>query len=78
MNQALADATLLAHLAFIAWVMFGALLTRARGEPDGIVSFDRAGLAQLPALARRRRSSVWSLAAAATLAATALTSAPRR
>jgi Protein of Unknown function (DUF2784) len=30
MNQALADATLLAHLAFIAWVMFGALLTRAR------------------------------------------------
>lgn len=30
MDQALADAILLAHLAFIMWVMFGALLTRAR------------------------------------------------
>ena len=30
MDQALADAMLLAHLAFIVWVMFGALLTRAR------------------------------------------------
>jgi transmembrane sensor len=49
------------------------LLARARGEPDGIVSFDRAGLGQLPALARRRRSPVWSLAAAATLAVVAVT-----
>ena len=30
MDQALADAILLTHLAFIVWVMFGALLTRAR------------------------------------------------
>ena len=49
------------------------LLARARGEPEGIVSFDRAGLGQLPALARRRRSPVWSLAAAATLAVVAVT-----
>lgn len=49
------------------------LLARARGEPDGIVSFDRAGLGQPPALARRRRSPVWSLAAAATLAVVAVT-----
>jgi transmembrane sensor len=49
------------------------LVARARGEPDGIVSFDRAGLGQLPALARRRRSPVWSLAAAATLAVVAVT-----
>jgi transmembrane sensor len=51
------------------------LLARARGEPDGIVSFDRAGLGQLPALARRRRSPVWSLAAAAALAVVAVTTA---
>jgi transmembrane sensor len=49
------------------------LLARARGEPDGIVSFDRTGLAQRPALARRRRSPVWSLAAAAALAVVAVT-----
>jgi transmembrane sensor len=49
------------------------LLARARGEPDGIASFDRAGLGELPALAGRRRSSVWSLAAAATLAVVAVT-----
>jgi|SRR5215472_267036 len=30
MDQALADAMLLAHLAFIVWVVFGALVTRAR------------------------------------------------
>ncbi len=30
MDQALADAMLLIHLAFIVWVMFGALVTRAR------------------------------------------------
>src|SRR5437660_3461365 len=30
MDQALADAILLAHLAFIVWVMSGALATRAR------------------------------------------------
>ncbi len=30
MDQALADAMLLTHLAFIVWVMFGALITRAR------------------------------------------------
>lgn len=30
MDQALADAMLLTHLAFIVWVMFGALVTRAR------------------------------------------------
>jgi transmembrane sensor len=49
------------------------LLARARGEPDGIVSFDRAGLSQRPALDRRRRSPVWSLVAAATLAVVAVT-----
>jgi transmembrane sensor len=49
------------------------LLARARGELDGIVSFDRAGLAQLPASARRRRSPVWSLAAAAALTVVAVT-----
>src|SRR5271156_4064399 len=49
------------------------LLARARGEPDGIVSFDRAGLGQLPALVQRRRLPVWSLAAAATLALVAVT-----
>lgn len=49
------------------------LLVRARGEPDGIVGFDRTGLAQRPALARRRRSPVWSLAAAAALAVVAVT-----
>ena len=49
------------------------LLARARGEPDGIVSFDRAGLGQPSALARRRRSRVWSLAAVATLAVVAVT-----
>jgi transmembrane sensor len=49
------------------------LLARARGEPDGIVSFDRAGLEQPPALTRRRRSSVWSLAAAAVLAMVVVT-----
>jgi hypothetical protein len=30
MNQALADGMLLTHLGFIAWVLFGALVTRAR------------------------------------------------
>ena len=30
MHQALADAMLLTHLAFISWVIFGALATRAR------------------------------------------------
>jgi hypothetical protein len=30
MDQALADAILLTHLAFIVWVMSGALATRAR------------------------------------------------
>ena len=30
MDQALADAMLLTHLAFIGWVTFGALATRAR------------------------------------------------
>ena len=30
MDQALADAVLLTHLAFMVWVMFGALVTRAR------------------------------------------------
>ena len=49
------------------------LLARARGEPDGIVSFDRTGLGQMPVLARRRRSPVWSLAAAAALAVVAVT-----
>ena len=49
------------------------LLARARGEPEGIVSFDRAGLGQRPALARRRRSPVWSLAVAAALAVVAVT-----
>jgi transmembrane sensor len=49
------------------------LLARARGEADDIVSFDRAGLGQLPALARRRRSPVWSFAVAATLAVVAVT-----
>ena len=49
------------------------LLVRARGEPDGILSFERTGLRQLPALARRRRSPGWSLAAAATLAVVAVT-----
>jgi transmembrane sensor len=49
------------------------LLARARGEPDGIVSFDRAGFGQLRASARRRRSPVWSLALAATLAVVAVT-----
>jgi transmembrane sensor len=49
------------------------LLVRARGEPEGIVSFGRAGLGQPPALARRRRSPVWSLAAAAALAVVAVT-----
>jgi Protein of Unknown function (DUF2784) len=29
-DQALADAVLLIHLAFMVWVMFGALVTRAR------------------------------------------------
>ena len=48
------------------------LLARARGEPDGIFSFDRAGLGQLPALARRRRSPLWSPAAAAALALVAV------
>jgi transmembrane sensor len=49
------------------------LLARARGESDDIASFDRAGLGQQPALARRRRSPVWSLAAAAMLAVVAVT-----
>ena len=49
------------------------LVARARGEPDGILSLDRAGLAQLPTLARPRRSPVWSLAAAAALAVVAVT-----
>ena len=30
MNQALADGMLLTHLGFVAWVLFGALVTRAR------------------------------------------------
>jgi transmembrane sensor len=45
---------------------------RARSDPDGIVSFNPAGLGQLPASARRRRSPVWSLAAAAALAVVAV------
>jgi transmembrane sensor len=49
------------------------LLVRARDEPEGIVSFDRAGLGHPPALARRRRLPVWSLAAAAALAVIAVT-----
>ena len=49
------------------------LCARARSEPDGIVSIDRAGLGQLPASARRRRSPLWSLAAAAALAVVAVT-----
>jgi transmembrane sensor len=49
------------------------LLARARGEPDGIVSVDRAGLGPLPALARRRRWPAWSLAAAATLTVVVVT-----
>jgi transmembrane sensor len=49
------------------------LRARARSESDGIVSFDRAGLGQLPALGRRRRSPAWSLAAAAALAVVAVT-----
>jgi transmembrane sensor len=49
------------------------LVARARGEPVGIVSLDRAGLGQLPALIRRRHSPVWSLAAAAALAVVAVT-----
>ncbi len=49
------------------------LLVRARGEPEGIVSFDRAALRQRPAVTRRRRSPVWSLAAAAALAVVAVT-----
>jgi transmembrane sensor len=49
------------------------LLARARGEPEGIVSFDRAGMGHQPALARRRRFPVWSLAAAAALAVAAVT-----
>jgi transmembrane sensor len=49
------------------------LVVRARREPEGIVSFDRAGLGQPPALTRRRRSPVWSLAAAAALAVVAVT-----
>jgi transmembrane sensor len=49
------------------------LLVRARGEPEGIVSFDRAGLRQPPVTARRRRTPAWSLAAAATLAVVAVT-----
>jgi len=49
------------------------LLARARGEPDGIVSFDRAGLGRLPVLARRRRWPVWSLSAAAVLVSAAVT-----
>jgi transmembrane sensor len=49
------------------------LIARARVEPDGIVNFDRTGLGQPPALARRRRSPVWSLAAAAALAVVAVT-----
>lgn len=32
MDQALADATLVTHLAFIVWVMFGTLVTRGRGR----------------------------------------------
>ena len=49
------------------------LLARARGEPVGIVRFDRAELGRRPAAPRRRRSAVWSLAAAATLAVVAVT-----
>jgi hypothetical protein len=49
------------------------LLARARGEPEGIVSFDRAGLRQPPVTARRRRTPAWSLAAAAALAVVAVT-----
>jgi transmembrane sensor len=49
------------------------LCARARSESDGIVSFDRAGLGQPPASARRRRSPGWSLAAAAALAVVAVT-----
>jgi transmembrane sensor len=49
------------------------LLERARNESDGILSFDRAGRGQLPALSRRRRSPAWSLAAAAALAVVAVT-----
>jgi transmembrane sensor len=48
------------------------LLARARGEADGIVSFDRAGLGPLPALAGRRRSPPWLLVAAALLAGVAV------
>ena len=48
------------------------LVARARGEPAGIVSLDRAGLGQLPALVRRRRSPAWSVAAAAALAVVAV------
>jgi len=51
------------------------LLARARAEPAGIVSFDRVGLGQAPAPTRRRRSGVWPLAAAATLAAAAVATA---
>jgi transmembrane sensor len=49
------------------------LLVRARREPEGIVSFDRTGLRQRPALARRRRSPAWPLAAAAALVLFAVT-----
>jgi transmembrane sensor len=49
------------------------LVERARSESDSIVSFDRAGKAQPPALGRRRHSPGWSLAAAATLAVVAVT-----
>jgi transmembrane sensor len=48
------------------------LVARARGEPVGIVSLDRAGLGQLPALIRRRRSPARSVAAAAALAVVAV------
>lgn len=36
MNQALANAMLLTHLAFIGWVTFGALATRARPWLTGL------------------------------------------
>ena len=49
------------------------LLARARSEPLGVVSFDRAGLGQLPVLALRRHSPAWPLAAAAALVLVAVT-----
>ena len=48
------------------------LLARARSEPEGVMRVDRASWGRQPVLARRR-SPVWSLAAAATLAVAAVT-----